>query len=109
VTDPSGTPGEGAGTTDTSRDGGPKDSSNPIVEKDMAYSPASNSEIEELQETDVDDSAATEDVPDGAVEVLPGTGGPDDYGDVEPDQAEQAAAEFAESQGTEMSASEREQ
>lgn len=103
MTDPSGTPGEGAGTTDTSRDDGPKDSSNPIVEKDMSYSPASGREAEELQDSAIEDSPAVDDVPDGAVEVLPGTGGPDDYGDVEPDQAEQAAAEYAAESGTPLS------
>lgn len=51
--------------------------------KDVTYSPGSDSDTDELQD-DPHGSPALDD-PDidaGAVKVLPGTGGPDDEGDV---------------------------
>lgn len=66
------------------------------VDKDESYSPASGRESEVLQDSPVDASAAVDDVPEGAVKVLPGTGSPDDYGDLDPDEAAQAAKEFDE-------------
>lgn len=48
------------------------------IEKDMTYTPGSEAETEALQD------AAT---PEG-VKVLPGTGGPDDGGDIEVDPDE---------------------
>ena len=56
--------------------------------KDMSYSPSSSRETEELQ--DAPDSAALDDAdinPDD-VKVLPGTGGPDDVGDIDVDPGE---------------------
>ena len=56
--------------------------------KDMSYSPSSARETEELQ--DAPDSAALDDAdidPDD-VKVLPGTGGPDDVGDIDVDPGE---------------------
>lgn len=51
--------------------------------KDMSYSPASDSEIEERQDSP-SESPATDDIDDAdAVETLPGTGGPDDNGSVD--------------------------
>lgn len=51
--------------------------------KDVSYSPSSGRETEELQESS--DSAALDDADIDAadVNVLPGTGGPDDVGDVD--------------------------
>jgi hypothetical protein len=52
------------------------------VEKDMTYSPASDTETEQLQHTTVpaiDDG----DIDLDQVKVLPGTGGPDDGGDIQ--------------------------
>lgn len=53
--------------------------------KDVSYSPSSGRETEELQ--DSPDSAALDDTDIDAadVNVLPGTGGPDDTGDVDVD------------------------
>lgn len=57
------------------------------LRKDMSYSPASETETQHKQadplpET-IDDDIAAEDV-----NVVPGTGGPDDEGDVEVDPAD---------------------
>lgn len=55
------------------------------TEKDTAYSPSSDRETEAKQdghETHADPEAA------GRATVLPGTGGPDDVGDVEVDEDE---------------------
>jgi hypothetical protein len=50
------------------------------LEKDMSYSPGSERETEEKQsDAEIDDEA---------VRVRPGTGGPDDVGDIEVDQAD---------------------
>lgn len=66
-------------------------SENESVEHDTVYSPASDAETRERQE-DPDESLATADpdISDDDVRVLPGTGGPDDGGDVEvsPDDIE---------------------
>jgi hypothetical protein len=51
------------------------------VRKDVSYSPASERETEERQKSPRQ-SAATDDVDQDAVETLPGTGGPDDNGEV---------------------------
>lgn len=51
------------------------------LEKDTSYSPASDTETEQLQQ---------EPTPDG-VEVLPGTGGPDDVGDVDLAESDEAS------------------
>lgn len=58
--------------------------------KDTSYSPSSERETHELQHTDVEQSAASADdeTTREAIDVLPGTGGPDDTGDVhDPDDA----------------------
>lgn len=58
--------------------------------KDMSYSPSSGRETEVLQDSPDSASAALDDTdinPDD-VNVLPGTGGPDDVGDVEVDPAD---------------------
>ncbi|MET0303189.1 MAG: hypothetical protein ABW040_03975 [Microbacteriaceae bacterium] len=59
------------------------------TEKDTSYSPASGVEAEQRQKSP-DESAATDDaeIDDEAVSVLPGTGGPDDVGEIEPDPGE---------------------
>jgi len=49
-------------------------------EKDMSYSPASESETQAKQDAPAD--PRDPDVDPDAVKVLPGTGGPDDPGDV---------------------------
>jgi hypothetical protein len=56
------------------------------TEKDVSYSPASDRETAERQKSP-SESPATDDV--GAdVKTLPGTGGPDDTGDVTPASGE---------------------
>lgn len=57
------------------------------IDPDTSYSPASETEMEQLQRT------TTPAVPDDETElervkVLPGTGGPDDVGDIEVDEDE---------------------
>ena len=56
--------------------------------KDVSYSPSSGQETEQLQASS--DSAALDDPDIDAedVNVLPGTGGPDDVGDVDVDPGE---------------------
>lgn len=56
------------------------------IERDTTYSPASDTETRERQDSPAD-SRATEDpdIDDDDITVLPGTGGPDDAGDVEVD------------------------
>ena len=59
------------------------------IERDTVYSPASEAETRSKQE-DPATSAATEDpeVDAEGVTVLPGTGGPDDSGDIDVDPAD---------------------
>lgn len=57
-----------------------KDSESDIVRKDMSYSPSSDRESGRLQQ---EQGTKPE-----AVNVLPGTGGPDDTGDIEMDPGE---------------------
>jgi hypothetical protein len=59
------------------------DSSQAHVSKDRRYSPASDTDTESLQNAH-DDSPAFDDpeIDESAVRVLPGTGGPDDEGDI---------------------------
>jgi hypothetical protein len=56
------------------------------TEKDVSYSPASDRETAERQKSPAQ-SPATDDV-DADVTTLPGTGGPDDSGDVDADPDE---------------------
>ena len=58
-----------------------------LTEKDMSYSPSSGRETEERQKSPAR-SRATDDVDESEVQVLPGTGGPDDTGAVSPDPDE---------------------
>ncbi|TPW77484.1 hypothetical protein [Schumannella soli] len=59
-----------------------------LTEKDMSYSPASDSEVEQMQGEDAssaNDTAASTGIDDDAIVTRPGTGGPDDAGDVDVD------------------------
>lgn len=55
-----------------------------LTRKDMSYSPASEHDVEHRQ-AHPQSSAATDDpeVDEDAVELLPGTGGPDDVGEID--------------------------
>ncbi|MCU1475856.1 MAG: hypothetical protein JWQ64_549 [Subtercola sp.] len=56
---------------------------------DRVYDPASEDETEALQNESIAESAAIDgDIDQADIIVLPGTGGPDDDGDVEVDPAE---------------------
>ncbi len=59
-------------------------------EKDMLYSPESEREMQSMQSHPVEDSAAVDDqdIDADQVQVLPGTGGPDDVGEVDVDPGE---------------------
>lgn len=59
-------------------------------EKDMLYSPQSEREMQSFQSRPVESSEAVKDADIDAdqVQVLPGTGGPDDVGDVDVDPGE---------------------
>ncbi|WP_022882884.1 hypothetical protein [Gryllotalpicola ginsengisoli] len=59
-----------------------------LTDRDTEYSPASERETQELQDEPVDDSAATDDIEASRIANLPGTGGPDDTGDVMPSDIE---------------------
>lgn len=52
------------------------------------YDPASETDTQAKQDTDVAESGATDDIDADEVKVLPGTGGPDDVGEIEVDPAE---------------------
>lgn len=54
------------------------------LKKDRSYAPSSGRETERLQ----DDQDPPDDVDASEVRQLPGTGGPDDSGDVEVDESE---------------------
>jgi hypothetical protein len=54
-----------------------------LTDKDTSYSPASETETERKQEEPRDSRALEQDVDASQVDVLPGTGGPDDVGDVD--------------------------
>lgn len=57
------------------------------VRKDRSYSPASESETEHKQDDPLPDTIDDDIDPDD-VRVVPGTGGPDDVGDVDVDPAD---------------------
>ncbi|MCR2825328.1 hypothetical protein [Microbacterium sp. zg.Y909] len=57
------------------------------VRKDMTYSPASGTETQQKQDDPLP-SALDDDIDTDAINVAPGTGGPDDVGDVEVDPAD---------------------
>lgn len=54
------------------------------LRKDMSYSPASETETQRKQEDPLPDTL-DDDIAADDVKVVPGTGGPDDVGDVEVD------------------------
>lgn len=54
------------------------------VRKDMTYSPASETETQQKQ-ADALPEAIDDDIDEDAVRAVPGTGGPDDVGDVDVD------------------------
>jgi len=54
------------------------------VRKDMSYSPASETETEQKQQDPLPDTI-DDDIDPQDVRVVPGTGGPDDVGDVDVD------------------------
>jgi len=56
--------------------------------KDTSYSPGSDTETKVLQQETVSTAAVGDDIDQDAVKVLPGTGGPDDAGDIEVDEDE---------------------
>jgi len=59
---------------------------NEIVSKDTTNTPSSDKDTHALQTDAVGDSAAVDgDVDESDITVLPGTGGPDDVGDIEVD------------------------
>nr|WP_315267397.1 hypothetical protein [Microbacterium lemovicicum] len=57
------------------------------VRKDMAYSPGSETETEQKQDDPLPDSI-DDDIDTSQINAVPGTGGPDDVGDVEVDPAD---------------------
>jgi len=61
-------------------------SENDPIERDTVYSPSSDEETRERQDKPRESQATDDpDIHDEDVNVLPGTGGPDDVGDVEVD------------------------
>ncbi|HEV7957548.1 MAG: hypothetical protein JWL94_1754 [Microbacteriaceae bacterium] len=60
------------------------------LEKDTHYSPRSDTDTGAKQDASVSSSAAMQDddVDASQVDVLPGTGGPDDVGDVDVDESD---------------------
>jgi len=58
-----------------------------IVRKDMSYSPASDTETQQKQRDPLPETL-DDDIDPDAVRVTPGTGGPDDVGDVAVDPDE---------------------
>jgi hypothetical protein len=57
------------------------------IEKDTNYSPASDTDTDALQDAPAASPALDDpDIDESAVKVLPGTGGPDDEGDVTMDE-----------------------
>lgn len=64
-------------------------SSEADLEKDMSYSPSSERDDDVLEDERVTDSHAVDpDMDSSEILVLPGTGGPDDVGDIEVDPSE---------------------
>ncbi|MDL5350522.1 hypothetical protein [Microbacterium sp. zg-YB36] len=62
-------------------------SASDAVEKDMTYSPSSEEETRRKQEDPLPDTL-DDDIDTENINVTPGTGGPDDAGDVEVDPAD---------------------
>mgnify|MGYP001578195186 CR=1 FL=1 len=57
------------------------------VRKDTAYSPGSESETQQKQDSELSETLP-DDIDQSSVNVAPGTGGPDDVGDIEVDPAD---------------------
>jgi hypothetical protein len=57
------------------------------VEKDRSYSPASENETEHKQDDPLPETI-DDDIDEDDIRVVPGTGGPDDVGDVDVDPAD---------------------
>lgn len=66
----------------------PPPSTSDSLRKDMAYSPGSETETEAKQSTDGLPATVDQDIDPADVRVVPGTGGPDDVGDVDVDPAD---------------------
>ncbi|MFS0867495.1 hypothetical protein AB3M83_09215 [Microbacterium sp. 179-B 1A2 NHS] len=58
------------------------------VRQDTAYSPGSETETQQKQDEHVSATVDDDDVDDSKVQVAPGTGGPDDVGEVDVDPGE---------------------
>ena len=58
------------------------------TDKDVSYSPSSGRETEQLQESSDSQALDDTDIDASNVNLLPGTGGPDDVGDIEVDPDE---------------------
>jgi len=59
------------------------------LDGDTIESPRSEDDTRALQDNDISESAAVEDdIDENAINNLPGTGGPDDFGDIEVDPDE---------------------
>lgn len=74
--------------SDNNGSGQPSDelSETDVLEKDTSYSPGSDTDTERLQgDQSTSPALADADVDESAVKTLPGTGGPDDEGDIEVD------------------------
>ncbi|RLP70288.1 hypothetical protein D9V29_10575 [Mycetocola manganoxydans] len=56
--------------------------------KDMSYSPSSGQETEERQQSSDSEAFNDSDIDQDNVNLLPGTGGPDDVGDIDVDPGE---------------------
>jgi hypothetical protein len=69
---------------DQERNEHPKRTEEQGVRKDMTYSPASETETQRKQEDPLPDSV-DDDIDTDQVRVAPGTGGPDDAGDIDVD------------------------
>ena len=58
--------------------------------RDMEYSPASDTDTEQKQDQDQESQALQDPEVADAVKVLPGTGGPDDVGEIELPESDDA-------------------
>jgi hypothetical protein len=60
-----------------------------VIEKDTTNTPSSDTDTEALQNNSVESSSGVDgEIDEDAIKVLPGTGGPDDEGDIEIDPGE---------------------
>lgn len=72
---------DGGGSTPSDKTGL---SEGDAVRKDMSYSPASETETRAKQQDPLPDTL-DDDIDRDAINVVPGTGGPDDFGDIDVD------------------------